>query len=151
MKVLLVCTKTSAIEYNNDKVLFKIELWELALQKCDEIQVPSNPPDIKENNISNINAEETKEDGLAGKKGSSGIKCCLKKNEKLAVPAKDVLLESTNIWVDGSGASAHCTNDRCRGSNKHKGSGAGTMGAYGEAMAASSFMDIARAWCNKFD
>ena len=44
----------------------------------------------------------------------------------------------------------HCTNDRCGASNLHEGSGAGTIGAHGEAMTASSIMDIAQTWCNKF-
>ena len=106
------CTETSAIEYKNGKVLFKIDLWELLLQKLDKILVPSNPSDDIKKNMGNINMEETKEDALDGENGSSGTKHCLSKIEKLAVPARVVLLQSANIWVGDSGASVHCTNDR---------------------------------------
>ena len=105
--------------------------------------VPSNPPDDNKNNMGNVNMEETKEDGLDGEKGSSGTKCCLSKIEKLAVPARVALLQSTNIWVGDSGASVHCMNKRDGGSNIHKGSGPGTLGTHGKAMTASSIMDIA--------
>ena len=70
--------------------------------------------------------------------------------KKLAVPAGVALLQSANIWVGDSGASVHCTNDRCRGSNIHEDSGTGTVGAHGGAMTASSIMDITGTWCNKF-
>ena len=36
------------------------------------------------------------------------------------------------------------------GSNIHEGSDAGTIGAHGEAMTASSIMNISGTWCNKF-
>ena len=78
------------------------------------------------------------------------MKCCLSKNEKLAVPSRVAMLQSANIWVGDSGASVHCINDRCRGSNTCKGSGTGTMGAHGKAMTVSSIMDIVGTWCNKF-
>ena len=41
-------------------------------------------------------------------------------------------------------------NDRCKGNNIHEDSGADTVHAHGNAMTASSIMDIARTWCNKF-
>ena len=41
-------------------------------------------------------------------------------------------------------------NNRIRGSNIHEGSGTGIIGAHGEVMTASSIMDVARTWCNKF-
>ena len=63
------CTKTSAIKYETDKVLFKIYLWELAGPKLDEISGPNNQPNDSENNMGNINIEDIKEDGLPGKKG----------------------------------------------------------------------------------
>ena len=84
---MLGCTKTSAIQYEISEVLFEIDLWELALQKLDKILVHSNPPDDNKNNMGNINVEKTKEDGLDGEKGSSGVKCFLSKIEKLTVPA----------------------------------------------------------------
>ena len=31
--------------------MFKIDLWELALQKLEEIPVPSNPPDDSKNGM----------------------------------------------------------------------------------------------------
>ena len=46
--------------------------------------------------------------------------------------------------------SAYCSNGRHGGSNIHEGSGTGTIGVHGEAMAASSIMEIAGTWCNKF-
>ena len=52
--------KTSAIKYETDKVLFKIDLWELALQGLEKISVPSNPPNDSKNNNGNINIEKTK-------------------------------------------------------------------------------------------
>ena len=58
--ILLGCTKTSAIEYEADEVLFKIDLWELVLKKLDKIPVPSNPPDDNENNMGNVNIEKPK-------------------------------------------------------------------------------------------
>ena len=42
-EVLLGCIEASAIEWKNSKVLFKIHLRELALQKFEEILIPSNP------------------------------------------------------------------------------------------------------------
>ena len=68
IEVLLGFTKTSAIKYETDKVLFKIDLWELLLQKLDEIPVPSNPPEDGKNNMGNINVEKINDDDLAGKK-----------------------------------------------------------------------------------
>ena len=150
IEVLLGCTNTNAIEYENYDVLFKIDLWEVVLQKLDKILVPSNPPDDNKNEMGNINIEETKENCLNGEKVSSGTKCCLIKIENRAALARVALLQSANRWVDGSGASVHCTNDRHRGSNIHEGNGAGTMGAHGKAMIARSIMDIAVTWCNKF-
>ena len=141
------CTKASAIEYKNSKVLFKIDLWELALQKLKEVLVPSNPPDDSKNGTGNINM---KENGKDGKKGLNSTECCLGKIEKLAIPAKVSLLQSTNIWVSGLGSSVDCTNDRCGGSNICGGSGTSTVGAHSEAMTASSIIDIAGTWCNKF-
>ena len=70
--------------------------------------------------MGNINLEETIEDGLDGKKGSSGMECCLSKIEKLAVSARVALLQSTNSLVGDLGASVHCTNDGHRGSDIHK-------------------------------
>ena len=60
------------------------------------------------------------------------------------------LLQSTNIWVGDLGASVYCTNDRHGKGNLHKGIGTGTIGAHCKAMTASSIMDIAGTWCNKF-
>ena len=77
------CTETSAIKYETDKFLFEIFLCEHAL--LYKIPVPSNPPDDNENSMGNIIMEETKEDGLDGKKGSGGTECCLSKIEMLAV------------------------------------------------------------------
>ena len=45
IKVLWICTRTSAIIYETDNILFKVNLWELALQKLDKIPVPNNPTD----------------------------------------------------------------------------------------------------------
>ena len=42
-------------------------------------------------------------------------------------------------------------NNRHGGSNICKDSGKGTVGAYGEAMSASSIMNIAGTLCNKFE
>ena len=86
VEVLLGCTKTSAIEYETDEALFEFDLWELALQKLNEVLVPSNPPDESKHNKGNTNKEKIKEVGLAGEKASSGTKCCLNKIVKLAVP-----------------------------------------------------------------
>ena len=66
------CTKTSAIEYEADKVLLEIDPWHFALQKLDKIPVPSNPPGDSKNNMGNINVKEIKQDGLAGKKVQMG-------------------------------------------------------------------------------
>ena len=85
--------------YQNKTVMFEIDPWELALQKLDEIPVPGNPPDDSKNNMGNIKIKEIKEDGLAGEKDSSGTKYCSSKIEKLAVPARVTLLQSTNVWV----------------------------------------------------
>ena len=94
--------------------------------------------------------KKNKEDSLDGEKGSSGTKCCLGKIEKLAVPSRVALLQSTNIWLAKLGASVHCINGRCRDCNIHEGSGTGTVDAHGEAMIASSIMESAGTWCNKF-
>ena len=40
--------------------------------------------------------------------------------------------------------------DRCKGSNIHEGSDAGTTGAHSKTMTASSIINIAGTWCNKF-
>ena len=79
IQVLLGCNKTCAIKFETGKVLLEIDLWELDLQKLDKIPVSSNPPDDNKNDMGNINIKETKEDGLDGKKDSSGAKCCLNK------------------------------------------------------------------------
>ena len=144
------CTKTIMIEYENSKVLFEIELWELVLQKLDEIPVPSNPPDDNKNDMGNINMEENKKDGLDGENSTGGTECCLRNIEKLALPARVALLQSANIWVGDLGASLDCMNNRCGGSNICKGSGIGTIGTHGEAMTTSSIMDISGTWCKKF-
>ena len=57
IEVLLGCTKTSAIKYEAHEVLFKIDLWELVLQKLDKILVPSSPLDDNKNNMGNVNIE----------------------------------------------------------------------------------------------
>ena len=88
-------------------------------------------PDDSKNNMGNINMEETREDGFDGE-----TECYLSKIEKLAVPARLALLQSSNIWVGNLGAFIHCKNNRCGGSNTHEGSGAGTMGAHGEYLEA---------------
>ena len=150
IEVMLGCTKTSAIKYETDKALFEIDLLVLVLQKLNKILVPNNPPDDGKNIMCNINMEEIKKDGLAGKKGSSRTKCCLSKTDKLAEPAKVALLQSANIWVGNLEVSFHCTNDRSSGGNTHEGSGTDTIGAHGEAMTASRIMDIARTWCIQF-
>ena len=62
IEVLLGCNKASAIEYKNSKVLFEIDLWELALQKLKEILVPINQPNDSKNGTSNINMEDNKKD-----------------------------------------------------------------------------------------
>ena len=49
------CVKTNAIEYETDKILLKIYLWEHALQKLNKIPVPSNPPGDSKSNMGNIN------------------------------------------------------------------------------------------------
>ena len=151
VEVLLGCTEASAIEYKTEEAIFKIDLWELVLQKLDKILVPSSPPDDNKNNMGNINKEKTKEDSLAGEKGSSGTKGCSSKIKKLAVLARVALLQSAFIWVGDSGASLHCTNDRHGGSNICEGSGTGSIGALGMAMTASSIIYIPGIWFNKFD
>ena len=83
-------------------------------------------------------------------KSSSGIKYCLNKMEKLAVPAKVALLQSANIWMADLGVSIHCMNDETGGINVHEGGNVGTMGTHSEATTASSIIDIARTWCNQF-
>ena len=82
--------------------------------------IPSNPSD--NNNTGNINIKDSIEDGLDCENNSSGTECCLCKIEKLAIPARVALLQSTNIWVGDLGASTHFMNNRCRGSNIHEGS-----------------------------
>ena len=136
--------------YENSDVLFKIDLWELALQKLEEIPVLSNPLDDDENGMGNINMKKNKKDGLDDENSTVGTNCCLSKIEKLAVPTRVALLQSTNIWVGDLGVSVHCLNDRVRGSNIHQGSGTGTIGEHGDAMTARSIMDTAGTWCNKF-
>ena len=59
--------------------------------------------------------------------------------------------KAPTFLVGELGASVHCTNDWCRGSNICKGSGTGTIGAHCEAMTASSMMDVAGTFCNKFN
>ena len=59
-------------KYENSKVLFEIDLWELVLQKLQEIPVPNNPPDDNKNSMGNINMEENKKDGLDGENSTSG-------------------------------------------------------------------------------
>ena len=56
VEVLLLCTKTRLIKYENCEVLFEIDLLELALQKLEEILVPSNPPDDNKNGMGNENS-----------------------------------------------------------------------------------------------
>ena len=147
IEVLLECTKASTIDYTSSEPLFEIDLCEIALQKLEEIPIPSNPLDDNKNGMGNINMEESKKDD---EKGSSGTECCLSKIEKLVIPAQVALLQSANIWVGDLGASVHCTNNRQGGSNIYKGSGAGNVGVDGEAMTISSVMDFVGTWCNKF-
>ena len=61
---------------------------------------------------------------------------------KQIIPARLALLQSTNNWVGDLGTSVNCTNDRCKDSNIHEGSGAGTIGTNGKAMTACSIMDM---------
>ena len=138
------CTETSTIEYENSKVLFKVDLWELMLQKLEEILVPSNPPDGNKNNMGNINMEENKKDGLDGENSRGRTECCLSKIKKLTLPTRVALLQSTNVCVGDLGVSVHCTNNQHGGSNICEGIGTGTIGAFGEAMTANSLMYIAR-------
>ena len=133
------CIKTSAI---------KSKLTSFCLKLIYEILVPSNPLNYGKSIVGNTNMEEIKKDGLAGKKGSSGNKCCLSKIEKQAVAAKVALLQSTSIWICDSGASVHCMDDKMGGINIHEGGIIGTMGDHDEAMTASSIMDVAGTWCN---
>ena len=72
IKVLLRCTKTSAIKYETDKVLFEIDMCNPALKKLDEISVPSNSHNESKSNMGNTNMEGIKKDGLAGKKVQVG-------------------------------------------------------------------------------
>ena len=132
IEVLLWCTETITIECESSNVMIEIDLWDDVLQKLDEIPLPSNPCDNNKNNMGNTNMEDTKKDGLDGENSTVGTECCLTKIEKLAVPARVVLMQSV-----------HCMNDRSRDSNVHKGNGADNVGAHGEAMTASSIMDIA--------
>ena len=39
--------KASKIKYKNSMVLFEIDLWELALQKLEEVLIPGKPLDGK--------------------------------------------------------------------------------------------------------
>ena len=64
VEVLLGCIKTSTRDYRKREVLFKIDLWELALRTLDKILVPNNPPNDNKNDMGNINMEGNKEDGL---------------------------------------------------------------------------------------
>ena len=66
------CTETNVIRTETDKVLFKIDVWELMLQKLDEIPIPSNPSNDGESNMGNTHMEEVKKEGLAGKKVQEG-------------------------------------------------------------------------------
>ena len=75
VEVLQGCTKICTIDYENIKVLLKIDLWDLVLQNFEEISIPRNPPDDNKNGMGNINMEENKK----GEKGSSGTECCLSK------------------------------------------------------------------------
>ena len=88
------CIKASTIEYKNSEVLYRIDLWDLSLQKLVEILIPSNPPDDNKNGVGSINTEENKKDG---EKSLSVTECCLHKIEKVAIPTRVVLLQSTNI------------------------------------------------------
>ena len=146
---LLRCTETSMIKSETHKVLFKSDLWELALKRPYEILVCSNPHNDCKNDIGSNNMEKIEKDCLAGKKDSSGNECCLSKIAKLAALANIALLQSTYIWIGNSGATVHYTNDRTVGINIHDGADIGTVGIHG-AMNASSIVDITRAWCNQF-
>ena len=141
IEVLLGCPKPGAIKYETDNYLFETDLWKLSPEKLDEILVPRNPSNDSKNNMGNTNMEEIKINGLAGKKDSSGTKCCSSKIEKLVLQVRVALLQSTNIWAGNSGVSVHCINDRTQGINIHERSSVGT---------ASSIMDINRIWCNQF-
>ena len=90
--------------------------------------------------MGNISVEEN---GKDNEQRSNATDCCLGKTEKLAIPARVVLLQSANIWVGDLGASVHCTNNRHGDNNIHKGSGAGSVGDHRKAMTASSIMDTA--------
>ena len=61
-----------------------------------------NLPNDNENDVGNTNKKKMKKENLASAKGSSGINYCLNKMEKLAIPSKVALLQSTNIWVSDS-------------------------------------------------
>ena len=58
LEVLLGCTKISTIKYETNEALFKIDLWELALQKLDKIPVLSNPLNDNKNTMGNIYIEK---------------------------------------------------------------------------------------------
>ena len=92
IEILLGCTETSAIKYENSKVLFEIEQWELVLQKLEEIPIPSNPPDDNGNGMGNINMEENKKDGLDGENSTGRSECCLSRIKKLTILARVALL-----------------------------------------------------------
>ena len=49
IEVLFGCIEGSVIEYKNSEVLFEVDLWEIALQKLEEILVLNNPPDDNKN------------------------------------------------------------------------------------------------------
>ena len=72
VEVPLGCTKTSTIDYENTKVLFEIDLCELALQKLEEIPVSGNVPEDNKNGKGNINMEESKKNGLDGENSTGG-------------------------------------------------------------------------------
>ena len=57
------CTDESTIKYENSKVLFKIDLWELVLQRFEEIPVPSNPGDDNEDGMGTISMGENENNG----------------------------------------------------------------------------------------
>ena len=90
IEVFLGCANMHAIDYETDKVVFKLKMWELELQKLDKIPKPSNPHDDSKHIKGNTNVEEIKEDSLAGEKDSSGTECFLSMIEKLAIPARVV-------------------------------------------------------------
>ena len=81
-----------------------------------------------------------KENKKGGEKGSSGTECCLSKVEKLAIPARVALLQSTDVWVGDLGTPVHCMNHRQGGSNIHKANDTGTVCAHGKAMIAISII-----------